>query len=36
MNLLENQNTVDMQLVLYILNSFSENVSCIKELQLDK
>lgn len=35
MSLLENQNTVDMQLVLYILNSLSENISCIKGLQLD-
>lgn len=36
MSLLENRNTVDMQLVLYILNSLSENISCIKKLQLEK
>lgn len=36
MSLLENQNTVDMQLVLHILNSLSQNISCIKGLQLDK
>lgn len=36
MSLLENQNGVDMQLVLHILNSLSENVSSIERLDLDK
>lgn len=36
MSLLENQSTIDMQLVLQILNSLSENISGIRHLQLDK
>lgn len=36
MSLFENQNTVDMQLVLYVLNSLSENISSIKRMQLDR
>lgn len=36
MSLLENQNIVAMQLVLFILNSLSENISGIKKLQLEK
>lgn len=36
MSLLENQNAVDMQLVLHVLNSLSENISSIKRMQLDR
>lgn len=36
MGLLENQSAIDMQLVLQILNSLSENISGIRRLQLDK
>ena len=36
MGLLENQNALDMQLVLHILSSLSQNISCIKGLQLDQ
>lgn len=36
MSLLENQSAIDMQLVLQILNSLSENISGIRRLQLDK
>lgn len=36
MSLLENQCALDMQLVLQILNVLSENISGIKQMQLDK
>ena len=36
MSLLENQKAVDMQLVLHVLNSLSENISSIKSMQLDR
>jgi len=36
MSLLENPSVIDMQLVLQVLNSLSENISVIKGLQLDK
>lgn len=36
MSLLENQSVIDMQLVLQVLNSLSENISVIKDSQLDK
>lgn len=35
MGLFENENTIDMQLVLHILHSLSENASSIHKLQLD-
>ena len=36
MSLLENQKAMDMQLVLNILKSLSDNINAIKEMQLDK
>lgn len=36
MSLLENQDVVDMQLVLHVLNSLSENISSIKRMQVNE